>query len=61
MDEEKCKSCGLCEVSCVYGAIRVPKDGGLQPARVDREKCQACGLCASVCPVGAPTLVFEDE
>jgi dihydroorotate dehydrogenase/NAD-dependent dihydropyrimidine dehydrogenase PreA subunit len=60
VDEELCKSCGLCEVSCVYGAIRVPKEGGLQPARVDREKCQACGLCVSVCPMGAPRLAFEE-
>jgi dihydroorotate dehydrogenase/Pyruvate/2-oxoacid:ferredoxin oxidoreductase delta subunit len=61
VDEEKCKSCGLCELSCVYGAIHVPKEVGLQPARVDPDKCQACGLCVSVCPVGAPNLVFDDE
>jgi dihydroorotate dehydrogenase/Pyruvate/2-oxoacid:ferredoxin oxidoreductase delta subunit len=60
IDEDRCKSCGLCELCCVYGAIHVPRDGGLQPARVDGDKCQACGLCVSVCPVSAPSLTFEE-
>jgi dihydroorotate dehydrogenase (NAD+) catalytic subunit len=41
---ERCSLCGLCEISCPYGAIS--KDDELH---IDEEKCFACGLCISRC------------
>ncbi len=52
---ELCKSCGLCEKSCVYDAIEVKDEaepGGTR-VTVDEDKCYGCGLCASVCPTRA--------
>ena len=49
LDAETCTGCGLCETSCVYGAIRVvDKKAVLTP-----ETCTGCGLCATRCPVRA--------
>lgn len=49
LDAEKCTGCGLCEVSCVYGAIVVVG----KKALLDEELCSGCGLCASRCRPGA--------
>jgi dihydroorotate dehydrogenase subfamily 1 len=48
VDLERCTRCGLCEKSCVYGAITVKKTESL--FAVDANKCEACGMCISVCP-----------
>jgi len=48
VDLEKCTRCGLCEKSCVYGAITVKKSEEL--FAIDANKCEACGMCISVCP-----------
>jgi len=48
VDLDKCTRCGLCEKSCVYGAITVKKSENL--FAVDADKCEACGMCISVCP-----------
>lgn len=45
---DKCTRCGLCEKSCVYGAITVKKSENL--FAIDANKCEACGMCISVCP-----------
>ncbi|MGB3905050.1 MAG: 4Fe-4S binding protein [Anaerolineae bacterium] len=44
-----CTGCGLCETSCVYGAITV--DG--EKADLDETLCQGCGLCVTRCPTPA--------
>ena len=44
VDSQKCTLCGLCEVSCAYGAISRAKE-----LRIDQEKCFGCGLCISRC------------
>ncbi len=49
---ELCKSCGLCEKSCVYGAIEV-KHEAETGVLVDEDRCYGCGLCVSVCPTRA--------
>ncbi len=48
VDLERCTRCGLCEKSCVYGAITVKKSENL--FAIDANKCEACGMCISVCP-----------
>ncbi len=44
VDSQKCTLCGLCEVSCAYGAIARAKE-----LKIDRERCFGCGLCISRC------------
>jgi MinD superfamily P-loop ATPase len=48
VDLDKCTRCGLCEKSCVYGAIKVKKSENL--FAIDANVCEACGMCISVCP-----------
>jgi glycine cleavage system H lipoate-binding protein/ferredoxin len=51
IDEEQCMGCGLCEVSCPFGAVRVVKmDGKGYRAESLPALCKGCGLCAAVCP-----------
>ena len=40
-----CNGCGICETSCVYGAIHVV-DGRIA---IDGERCTRCGLCLTRC------------
>ncbi|MHA1769990.1 MAG: 4Fe-4S binding protein [Candidatus Thorarchaeota archaeon] len=54
IDMDTCTLCGLCEKSCVYGAIKVDREE--KEVRVDKDKCVACGLCVSVCPPHAMML-----
>jgi dihydroorotate dehydrogenase subfamily 1 len=60
VDEKLCKLCGLCEKSCIYEAIKLPKEasGAKRPPVVDEERCYGCGTCVSICPTRA--LSFEE-
>jgi heterodisulfide reductase subunit A-like polyferredoxin len=49
LDDDACTGCGLCETSCVYGAIRMVGER----AALTRETCTGCGLCVTRCPVRA--------
>ncbi len=49
LDVEKCTGCGLCEISCVYQAIRVVD----KKAILDEKLCYGCGLCVTRCRPGA--------
>jgi dihydroorotate dehydrogenase (NAD+) catalytic subunit len=44
VDMERCNLCGLCEMSCPYGAISRDKT-----LLIDEMKCSNCGLCLSRC------------
>jgi len=48
VDMTRCNLCGLCEISCPYGAIS--RDEVLH---IDKEKCFICGLCVSRCKLRA--------
>lgn len=42
---EECDGCGLCETSCVYGAIHVVD----RKAELDEMRCVRCGICVTRC------------
>ncbi len=46
-NEEKCKQCLICWISCPEGAILV-KDGKVRG--IDMDYCKGCGICATECP-----------
>ena len=50
IDEEKCKSCGLCQKSCPVGAIQ---GEGRKKRIIDQDKCIKCGTCIKTCPFHA--------
>lgn len=54
IDMDKCKRCGMCEVSCVYDAIS--RD---QQLKIDPAKCFGCGLCVSRCRVHALRIIGD--
>ncbi len=50
VDQDKCKSCRLCQYWCFTGAISYNDKG---KAHIDQTKCDGCGLCPSLCEPGA--------
>ena len=44
VDMKRCNLCGLCEISCPYGAISRG-----EVLSIDGEKCFTCGLCVTRC------------
>ena len=48
--QDKCISCGTCDVECPFHAILISELGKFS---IDLEKCRDCGICANVCPVDA--------
>jgi heterodisulfide reductase subunit A len=52
VDVSKCSACGLCELTCNYGAVEVTvvdQRRGIQAARVDEVRCKGCGACVAGC------------
>ena len=47
IDQEKCKSCGLCQRACPTDAINKSED---KVFTVVQEKCIKCGACFTACP-----------
>ena len=45
LDVDRCTGCKLCEISCVYGAIKVVD----KKAVLDEGRCAGCGLCVTRC------------
>ena len=50
INEEKCKSCGLCQKSCPVNAI---EGEGREKRKINQDKCVKCGTCISRCPFHA--------
>jgi heterodisulfide reductase subunit A len=55
VDESRCRGCGICEETCVYGAISLRESNGLFISGVNEAFCKGCGVCAVACPARAIT------
>ena len=52
VDLRLCTACGLCESTCLYGAVAVTvvdERRGTLAARVDESLCRGCGACVAGC------------
>jgi heterodisulfide reductase subunit A len=54
VNKERCSACGLCEVNCPFGAIRVNVVEGC--AEVNAVLCKGCGVCTASCRMNAVDL-----
>ena len=50
INEELCKSCGLCQKNCPVGAIEGTER---EKRNINQDKCIKCGTCIKVCPFHA--------
>ena len=57
-DNTRCVACGVCEITCPLGAVKVSR--GCYAA-VEAERCIGCGKCARLCPVGCIEVIARDE
>lgn len=64
-DEERCKGCELCVVSCPKHLIALAdhlNGMGYHPATVvDQESCISCAFCARMCPDIVITVRKEEK
>jgi heterodisulfide reductase subunit A len=51
VNEVRCGACGICEITCPYGAIKLDLEKG--SAAVNVAVCKGCGSCAAACPSSA--------
>ena len=58
VDQTRCVACGVCENTCLLGAVKVSR--GCYAA-VEAERCIGCGKCARLCPVGCIEVKARDE
>jgi nitroreductase/Pyruvate/2-oxoacid:ferredoxin oxidoreductase delta subunit len=53
-NEELCKRCGLCAMTCTVAIPQQREKGTIpQVAEADLERCVCCGQCVAICPQGA--------
>lgn len=64
IDEDRCKSCGLCVAACPMKVLQISErinDRGYRPAEQHKEGCIACKMCALTCPDVAIEVYRIDE
>lgn len=54
VDNDSCRKCGICKVSCMYSAITIE-----EKMVIDEEKCFGCGLCVTRCPRKALSISYK--
>lgn len=59
IDERACTLCGLCEKTCIYGALKVDRESNA--VIVDENKCWSCGFCVGICPSAAIELRDRED
>jgi len=60
----KCNGCGVCELVCPFGAVKLEYNQrlGRKVAVVTEASCKGCGVCAATCPSSAIDLKgFSDS
>ena len=64
IDQELCKGCGYCVVTCPLGIIAIAEqfnEKGFFPASsADSDTCTGCAMCAEMCPEIAIEVRRED-
>lgn len=60
VDENLCIGCGICEMNCPNGTIRIVRHNKWYP-EVKLGQCLFCGICVDVCPMGAMKMTKEFE
>jgi 2-oxoglutarate ferredoxin oxidoreductase subunit delta len=54
IDQERCKGCGLCTISCPKSLIRIGdvinRQGYFYVVWNGDEKCTGCAICGEICP-----------
>ncbi len=53
VDQDACIGCGICDVSCPNGTIRIVKYNGRWFPEFNLGMCLFCGLCVDACPMNA--------
>ncbi len=65
INEERCKSCGLCISVCPKGVLRISEKlnlTGYHPVELfDNDGCISCGFCYLICPDAAIVEVRRPE
>jgi len=65
IDQELCKGCGYCAISCPVGVIVMKKrfnKKGFFPASAEQMgRCTGCTICARMCPEVAIEVYREDN
>ena len=57
-NHKRCIKCGLCQIFCPEGCVRVNPEGFFE---ADLYYCKGCGICARECPTKVITMVEEEE
>ncbi|MFC1811110.1 mercury methylation ferredoxin HgcB [Thermodesulfobacteriota bacterium] len=50
MDTESCVGCGMCEIVCPHGVLKLENR---KAQIIDLDGCIECGACTTNCPSGA--------
>lgn len=57
IEENNCKSCGICSKNCAHDAISFNKN---KKAAIDYSKCTGCGQCIAMCMYNSASLDWNE-